>query len=127
MNDKVSEDVWKKKDLLSARQTSANVTSYVFEGKEVDSEAFLEYAEKIFQWLYQDQDSPKSNPAKELPKPTPEEKEVLDKIVEKLDLTRDEVYAKVLEYTEKVYKKRVYPKNIATIEKFLTWLKEKGK
>lgn len=128
----VSDDVWRKKDDLSARQTAANVTGYIFEGKGdvIDSTSFLEYAEKIRAWLFVNQDpmpdaKRKSVESKTLPTPTLAQKKVLDAIKEKIQQLGIE--QDVLDWAEEVHKVRKYPESVKSVEAFIKWHNERAK
>ena len=136
---------FKKKDLLYARQTAANVTSAIFEGKEIDSNIFIDYAGVVFDWLFQEQDKldernvPQiGNTSKpDVPTPSVEQKKVLDAIFNKLNLTFDgnspciseiEIQKKVLQYSTKVANvvNPTYPKSMASVDKIVNWINNNG-
>jgi hypothetical protein len=132
---------FKKKDLLYARQTAANVTSAIFEGKEVDSDTFIEYADKVFDWLFQEQEKldvsnvpntstnsvPKPVSGFEPPKPTVEQKKVLDAIFSKVGydgMIWEDMCQKVLNYSTEVagVSNPTYPKSMASVDKIVEWI-----
>jgi hypothetical protein len=125
----VSDDVWKRKDYLSAKQTAANVTSYVFEGKEISADDFILFAGKIFDWLFQEQTPlPDLKPSKcpvlgepqELPTPTLEQQKVLELIAAKLNRKVDDnLKRSVLDWVNRTYAKTVYPSKESNVEKFV--------
>lgn len=118
----ISEDIWKKKDLLSAKQTSANVTSYIFEGKEIDVDTFLEYAEKIFQYLFQGQNNRQEmSSSLVIPEPTAAQKKIVDEINRQVG---KDVRADILNWAEKMVGKRIYPAKSESVDKFIQWYDE---
>lgn len=127
----VSEETWKRKDYLSARQTAANVTSYVFEGKEVKSEDFIKYAESIFVWLFQEQTPlpksvapPVNKPvAVELPTPTLEQNKILESISKQLNMPVDSIKPITLIWAKIVTGKETYPSKDSSVSKFIEWYK----
>jgi len=135
--------VWAKKDHLSARQTAANCTSYIFQGTGVDIESLKKYADEIFTWLFQEQDkiavkvpkvvkkkATKEVPPTEsdsLPVPTAAQKKILDTICVQLpEISPKEVQQKVLQYSTEVAKKSTpqYPTSKLAVEPIVKWLKE---
>jgi hypothetical protein len=139
-NNDISPEVWAKKDDLSARQTAANVTGYVFEGKEVPSKDFLKYAEDIRKWLFINQTPlPKKESKKEqvkkdkatenptIPTPTLVQKPILDNLQKETGLSSVELYPLVLEWslTCAGVQNPTYPTKESSIKLFLDWLGEK--
>ena len=133
--------VWAKKDHLSARQTAANCTSYIFQGTGVDIEYLKKYADEIFNWLFQEQDKldvkvpevskrdnlPTPTESDSVPVPTADQKKVLDAICVHLPkLAPKEVQQRVLQYSTEVAGKSSpqYPTNILAVEPIVKWLKE---
>lgn len=130
-NENVDEATWRRKDDLSARQTAANVTGYVFEGKEPDIDAFLEYSEKIRKWLFENQlpvESPEKKektakkdktideePAEstDTPQPTQQQDKVLKAIAKKVKVKAEVVRQKVYEHYNK------YPRNEKSIDEII--------
>lgn len=124
-NENLSDEVWRRKDDLSARQTAANVVGYIFEGKEIDSDAFLDYAEKIRAWLFTNQLAAEIKPlvnvttiieedkSVDTPQPTQQQDKILKAVAKKTNLKVEFIRAKVYEY----YKK--YPTNEASVEKVI--------
>lgn len=123
---------FKKKDYLYARQTASNVTASVFEGKEIDLEGFIEYADKIFNWLFQEQDPlpdtvpVERSPTSVIPKPTADQVPVLKAVMEQTGLDKDSVCIGVLDYSTNVLHKTVptYPTNMESVGKIVEWINE---
>lgn len=125
---------FKRKDILSAKQSAVKATSMVLEGTNTDVKEFLAYAEKVRKWLWEDQeiDEPKketkkaeanSETSSDYPTPTVAQKKILDVICERVGKTESEVYPRVLEWSKTVAKdgKPTYPQKEASIEKFIEW------
>ena len=134
-NEKIDAEVWARKDDLSARQTAANVTGYVFEGKEVLIENFIEYAEKIRAWLFTNQKltvdvtapkMPETSGTQVLPQPTLAQQKTLEYIAVELKTElNDKLKNEVLDFVEQTYQKRLYPSKIPTADKFVAWYQNK--
>lgn len=123
---------FKKKDYLYARQTASNVTASVFEGKEIDSEGFIEYADKIFNWLFQEQDpldkSPvERSPTSIIPKPTVDQVPILKAVMEQTGLDKESVCIGVLDYSTNVLHKTVatYPTKMESVAGIVEYLNER--
>lgn len=136
-NNIVDELVWRRKEYLSARQTAANVTSYVFEGKEIKSADFLKYAEDIREWLWQEQLPFQEAPPKpveittvmpiSVPMPNLLQKTVIDAIAAGGFSNDVFLWKEVLDFAEETYKVRTYPQKMETVGAFIKWKNEKDK
>ncbi len=125
MAEKVDELVWKKKDFLYARQTAANVTSAVFEGKEILSEDFMKYADDIFNWLFQEQDKLKTEQQGVLPTPTQAQQKILEAIAHEVGVeVNDDLKLKVITWANEVHTIRKYPESQKSILEIVKYLGE---
>ena len=119
-NDNVSPDTWKRKDYLSARQTSANVTSYIFQGKEIDADTFLEYSGKVFCWLFQEQEKFADKGFTVEPTLTITQQKVKDAVEKKLgkSIALNDLYA----WTESVGHEGMLPEKLNSVDKIVQFL-----
>jgi len=99
--------VWERKDKLNSRMSALKAASTVLEGTGNVGDVQAE-ADRFFSWLTQDQEwseqtttacdnaKPESEPAvqSELPTPTLKQKEWLDKVAKKLNMSYEEVQKK---------------------------------
>ena len=123
-------NAFKKKDDMYMRQTASNCTSLVFEGKEIESEVFIDYAEKIYSWL-KGQDNTAASPVptvKTEPLPTPQlaQKNILDLIASKLDMSEAEVRPIVHKWCKETYDVD-YPSKPKAVDIFLNWYNRERK
>jgi len=125
---------FKKKDDMYMRQTASNCTSLVFEGKEIESEVFIEYAQKIYSWL-KGQDNTAASPVPtvkteppvdEVPIPQLSEKNLLDIIASKLDMLEKDIRPEVYRWAKTKYNCN-YPTKIKGVDLFLEWYKNERK
>ena len=154
MNSYSAEDkqAFKLKDILNTRMSAIKAAATNHEGQGVSTEVIVQEADVYFFWLYQDQEikvpeKPKvktvvsteivqhdltviSNEA-ELPTPTLEQQKVLTLIAAKLNLRQDNDFAfngikkSVLLWAKEVSGKEIYPTKESSVDKFITWFKEK--
>jgi len=134
---------FKKKDLLNSRMSALKAASIVFEASNMGYKGILAEADKLYEWLQQDQDAVvadmKPSNTKEpdydvdtkksevLPEPTLAQKKVLDAIAQELTgngdaCDMDKLKSKVLGWAEEVHGDRRYPNNASSVEAFLTWV-----
>ena len=126
----VPEIVWQRKTYLSARQTAANVTSSIFEGKEIDSEGFVKYANDVFEWLFQEQEKikdKKPHPDIKPELPNPEQMKIIEHIALKLSINpiTEALKETILDWAEEKKKSRMYPYHISSVVEFINWYKER--
>ncbi len=119
--------VFRLKDYLNSRMSSLKAASVIHEGDGSTPKDVLKDANEYFEYLFQEQDKLKTEPAKQavLPTPTQAQQKILEAIAHEIGVeVNDDLKLKVLTWAFKAHNIRKFPESQGSIPEIVKYLGE---